>query len=96
MNLPAEVFDQLLPGPDAIERATGQRPSYPTYVRWTQRGLEFAKVGGARLTSPRMVRDFVDRQTAMSSSHNQTPKRMSRRTESAHERAERELAAAGI
>lgn len=94
MDLPAEVFDQLLPGPDAIERVTGQRPSYPTYFRWTQKGLEFAKCGGARMTSERMVRDFIDRRTALS--RGETPKRMSRRTESAHERAERELAAAGI
>lgn len=94
MDSNPDAFDQLRPGPDAIERVTGQRPSYPTFFRWTQRGLEFAKVGGARLTSERLVREYIARQTSLA--RGETPKRMSRRAETAHEQAERELAAAGI
>jgi hypothetical protein len=60
--------EQLLPGPAAIERVTGERPHYSTFFRWTQRGvlvangrrirLPFVKAGSKRLTTVAAVRRF--------------------------------------
>jgi hypothetical protein len=62
------TFEQLLPGPKAVENVTGERPHYSTFFRWTQRGvrtsdgqrirLEFVKAGSKRLTSVDAVRRF--------------------------------------
>ncbi len=65
--------EQLLPGPVAVERVTGDRPHYSTFFRWTQRGvvasdgqrvrLEFVKAGSKRLTSVAAVRRFFQATT---------------------------------
>jgi hypothetical protein len=65
--------EQLLPGPAAVERVTGERPHYSTFFRWTQKGvmagdgrrirLEFVKAGSRRLTSVAAVRRFFEATT---------------------------------
>jgi hypothetical protein len=65
--------EKLLPGPDAIEKVTRQRPHYSQFFRWTEVGLktpdghrvrlEFVKAGRKRLTSTEAVRRFFAMQT---------------------------------
>lgn len=69
--------EKLLPGPEAIERVTGNKPSYSTFFRWTTVGvvagegapvrLEFYKCGSKRLTTVEAVRRFVAAATAQAS-----------------------------
>lgn len=61
--------EMLLPIPRAIEQVTGDRMSYPTCFRWSQRGLlardgtrvrlQFVKCGNRRKTSVQAVRRFL-------------------------------------
>lgn len=77
------VDETLLPGPDAIERVTGQRPHYSQFFRWSQYGLrtkggqtirlEFVKAGNKRLTSEPAVRRFFAANTAAASEDAASP-----------------------
>jgi hypothetical protein len=99
-----EETETLLPGTEAIEQATGERVSYSTFWRWTQYGvkagdrrvrLSFAKAGGKRKTSAGAVREFVAA-CAAAATGDTAPCKVNPRTQCDHERAERELAAAGF
>lgn len=69
--------EKLMAGPDAIERVTGSKPSYSTFLRWTTYGvvagdgprvrLEFHKCGSKRLTTVEAVQRFVAAATAQAS-----------------------------
>lgn len=54
--------EQLFPLPNAIEKATGIRPSISTAHRWrlcTRNPLPTVKLGGRRLTSVEAVKRWV-------------------------------------
>jgi hypothetical protein len=100
------ISEHLLPLVDAIEAATGQRPSYNVAWRWSSRGveapdgsrvrLEFAKLGKSRLTSVEAVRRFVERQTAAAMGEAPTSSQTPRARAAAIESAERQLEELGV
>lgn len=58
----------LLPLVEAVQKETGQRVHLSTVLRWAQHGsrdvyLETKMLGGRRMTSKQMVRDFIDKKT---------------------------------
>lgn len=60
----------LLPLVEAVQKETGQRVHLSTVLRWAQHGsrgvyLETKMLGGRRMTSRRMVREFIDKKTAI-------------------------------
>lgn len=80
------------------------RPHVSTVFRWIQRGvcgikLESAMLGGRRVTSREAIQRFSDRVSAArrSGGDDSPPKRRTeRQKQAAIERAERELAEAGV
>jgi len=94
--------EKLLSLPAAVEAATGQRPHPSTLHRWRLRGiagvhLETVRCGGKRLCSVEAVRRFLSAVTAATDGpQTATTSRTNRQRQAAIDRAERELARAGI
>ena len=64
----------LLPLVEAVHKETGQRVHLSTVLRWALQGargvyLETKMLGGRRMTSQKMVRDFIDKKTKTVDGH---------------------------
>ncbi len=88
--------EKLYPLADAIEKATGYRPSPSTVWRWKLRkGLPFVLVGAIPRTSVEAVHRWNEAATA--ADRGESPKaRTNRQREAGIAKAERALAEAGI
>jgi hypothetical protein len=87
--------------PAIVEEITGDRPHVATIHRWHLRGckgvkLQTAFAGGHRRTTEMWVREFFDAVTAAANGGALTRSGETPNGSDAHDRAERELAEAGI
>ena len=99
-------ISKALPLTDAVEQVIGERMSYATLFRWTQRGLltpagdrvrlEFLKIGGRRRTSLDAVQRFVEAATEAAIGAATLPAQTPRARAAAVSAAERELEEIGV
>lgn len=88
---------QLMSLPDAVLKATGQRPALSTIIRWSTRGINGVRlrtwrVGNRRLTTLDAVVEFVQTTTAADSGEEWKPTSMVDDADQAAEELARELA----
>ena len=93
--------ESLLPVAAAVERVTGQRPHPTTLHRWRLRGvrgikLETVLCGNRRMSSEPAVERFIIACTRAADGGERESSRTPRRRDAAVQRAEAELAKAGI
>jgi hypothetical protein len=99
-----QTSDQLIKlskVPAFVEKLTGDRPHIATIHRWRQRGckgvkLQTAFAGGHCRTTEKWVREFFAEVTAAANGDAPTTAPADASQSAGHDRAERELAAAGI
>lgn len=100
MRIDEQLF-KLSKVPALVEQLTGDRPHIATIHRWHQRGcrgvkLQTAFAGGHRRTTETWVREFFAGVTAAANGDAPTTAPVDAGQSVGHDRAERELAAAGI
>jgi hypothetical protein len=95
-----EQLVKLSKVPAIVEAITGDRPHIATIHRWHLRGckgvkLQTAFAGGHRRTTEKWVREFFAKVTAAANGAKASDESSPEKS-AAYDRAERELAAAGI